>query len=47
METILSKEGYFIPKLNNKKIIDELKKELTVSPINFFELNSTCKISSV
>jgi len=43
MDTILLKEGYLLSKLNNKKIIEDTKKELTVSPINFFELNTFIK----
>ena len=35
MNNILSTYGYGIVKENNEQIIEELKKELTVSPKNF------------
>jgi len=39
MKTSLSDRGYGIEKQNNEKIINELKKELLVSPLNNFDSN--------
>jgi len=41
LKTILCKEGYLIKKKNNKKLINKIKSELTVSPFITFNKNIT------